>query len=530
MFCRVKSLTNKDGSKRNYLQIVENKREGGKVRQSVICSLGRLEEAQSGSLDSLVNSLLKFTKKAEILDAAKSLFADWSKEYGPAVVFRKLWETLNLDRIIKKLLADTEITSDIEEAIFCMVLNRLTDPISKLGVNSWKDGVCREGFENLKLHHFYRAIDFLDESKDTIEEKLFFMNTDLFSSQLDLVFFDTTSTYVNGGEGAVDLLEYGYSKDHRPDRLQVIIGVLISKTGLPIAHHVFPGNTSDTEAFRTAISDLRDRFHIGKVIAVGDRGMIGQKTLDLLDDLGIQYILGARMRNIKVTDKLLADKAAYTDVPGKDNLKVKEMTVDEGRYILCLNEKEVERDREVRQRIKDKLTEKLKSGNVKEFIGNREYKKYIQVDKDSARLNETKLKEEEKYDGLYIVKTNADQLSAVEIAIAYRDLWMIERAFRDMKSILRLRPIYHWTEKRINGHIVLCFLALVMEIRYRQLLAEQGTAYGYSDSIRELCKVHAVKLRINEDEFLVRTEVKGAATAAFRAVGAQIPESVCKFN
>jgi len=173
------------------------------------------------------------------VSAAEGLFADWSKEYGPSMVFRKLWEKLGLHDIINQLVEATEMSIDVQEAIFCMVLNRLIEPTSKLGVNDWKDGVYRSQFDALKLHHFYRTIDFLDENKDILEQKLFYRHTDLFSGQLDLVFFDTTSTYVEGSAGASDLLDYSHSKDHRPDRLQVMIGLLMSRDGMLIAHHVF---------------------------------------------------------------------------------------------------------------------------------------------------------------------------------------------------------------------------------------------------------------------------------------------------
>lgn len=260
------------------------------------------------------------------------------------MVFRRLWEKLGLHEIINQLVDETEMSIDVQEAVFCMVLNRLIEPTSKLGVNDWKEYVYRPQFDALKLHHFYRAIDFLDENKDTIEQKLFYRHTDLFSGQLDLVFFDTTSTYVEGSSGAFDLLDYGHSKDHRPDRLQVMIGLLMSREGMPIAHQVFPGNTPDTEAFMEAIRDLKQRFNVQRVIVVGDRGMMGKRTLDLLEELKLQYILGVRMRSIKLAPEIIADPSPYVTVEEKDNLKVNEVTLNNNRYIVCLNEEEAKRD------------------------------------------------------------------------------------------------------------------------------------------------------------------------------------------
>ena len=523
MFTRIKTAYNRDGSPRRYLQIVESRREEGKVRQKVLCNLGRVEDLQNGKLDDLIRSLAKFSDKLAVVDAAEDLFADWSKEFGPSMVFRRLWENLGLHTILAGLFNERDLSIDVQEAIFCMVLNRLTEPTSKLGVSDWKDSVYRPEFERLKLHHFYRAIDFLDENKDTIEEQLFFHHTNLFTQQLDLVFFDTTSTYVEGDAGAFDLLEYGHSKDHRPDRLQVMIGILMSRDGIPIAHHVFPGNTPDTDAFIEAVSDLKKRFTIQRVIVVGDRGMMGKRTLEVLEELQLHYILGVRMRNIKAGPELANSPEPYTFI--KNNLKVKEVVHQGKRYIVCLNEEEAKRDQLVREQIEIKLRSKLEHGSIKDLIGNSEYKKYINVTAEAATINTDKLKQAAVFDGLYILQTNTD-LPTEEVATAYRDLWQIERAFRNLKSTLDLRPVYHWKERRISGHIMLCFLALVVQIKFQKLLESCGSEYGYTEVMRALRKVHAVKLKIKDQDHLVRTEVHGAAAMAFKAVGLRIPERV----
>jgi transposase len=482
----------------------------------------------SAKIDGLITSLAKFSEKLVLLSSADSLFADWSKEYGPTLVFRKLWESLNLHKIISDLVLETAMTTDVQEAVFCMVLNRLSDPASKLGVNSWKEGVCREEFDDLKLHNFYRAIDFLDANKEAIENQLYFRNSDLFT-QMDLVFFDTTSTYVEGGAGELELLNYGYSKDHRPDRLQVIIGVLMTRDGIPIAHHVFPGNTSDTEAFKSAIADLKRRFNVDRVIVVGDRGMMGAKTLEFLAELEIQYILGARMRSIKIAPELIADPAPYIEVPNADasddeecSLKVKAVNTADGRYIVCLNEKEAKRDKEVRARVSEKLRDKL-AGGAKGLVGNREFRRYLRVEKSAINIDEEKLKSEEMFDGIYIIQTDTD-LEPNEVATTYKSLWQIERAFRKLKTTIELRPMYHRKEYRISGHIMLCFLALVMQLHFQKKLKESGSGYGYTETIRALKQVNAVKLKVENREYLVRTDIQGAQAAAFRAVGAKIPE------
>jgi len=522
MFVRVKTAYNRDGSPRNYLQIVENRRVEGKVRQKVLCNLGRLEELQNGELDGLIRSLAKFSKNLSVVSAAEELFAEWSKEYGPALVFRRLWEKLGLHSLLDKLLSSTNIAINVEEAIFCMVLNRLSDPGSKRATNEWKNEVYRPSFDSLQLQHFYRSLDFLAEHKNAIEETMFASQTDLFNRQLDLVFFDTTSTYLEG-EAATGLAAYGYSKDHRPDRLQVMIGILMTRDGTPVAHQVFAGNTPDGEAFRQAVLEVKNRFNVGRIIVVGDRGMMGKKTIELLEQLKLQYILGVRMRKAKEVRDVLSRAGKYAMV--KENLKVKQVIHDDVRYIVCLNEDEAKRDREVREAIVKKLEESLEKKGLKGLVGNTAYRKFLKVEGAKASIDTKQLEAEAAYDGKYVLRTNTE-LNAKEVALAYKDLWQIERAFRELKTTLELRPVYHWNEQRIRGHICVCFLALVLQITLQKLLQEHNSKGSYLEVLRDLKRLHVVKLKVKEEEYIVRTELQGYANEAFKAVGLKVPSRV----
>jgi len=522
MFVRIKTAYNRDGSPRQYLQIVESQRIEGKVRQKVLSNLGRVEDLMDGKLDNLIQSLAKFSNNLTVINAANDLFADWSKEYGPALVFRRLWETLGLSTILKSLLSRTQHTIDIEEAIFCMVLNRLCEPASKRVVNQWKEDIYRPEFASLELHHFYRSLDFLADYKDEIEESLFVGQTDLFSRTLDLVFFDTTSTYFEG-QAAEGLAQYGHSKDHRSDRLQIVIGILMTRDGLPIAHHVFPGNTPDGETFRQAVTDLKRRFPIDRIIVVGDRGMMGQKTLETLESLNLEYILGVRMRKLKAVREVLSRAGRYSIV--KDNLKVKQVLHDDVRYIVCYNEDEAIRDKEVRQEIIWKLEAKIRRSGVKSLIGNSAYRKYLKLDGSTAQVDIEQLESEAIYDGKYVLRTNTE-LEAKEVALAYRDLWQIERAFRHLKTTLEVRPIYHWNEDRIRGHVCVCFLALVLQATMQKLLLNADKPASYGEVMRDLAKLQAVKLRLKDKEHIVRTELTGQANQAFQAVRLRVPPRV----
>ncbi|MBO8129877.1 MAG: IS1634 family transposase [Peptococcaceae bacterium] len=524
MFTRVKKRVNKDGTVREYLQIVENRRVDGKIRQRVLCTLGRLDELRQGQLDRLIDSLVKFSEKRAVLDQAQELFAHWSREYGPALIFRRLWETTGLALILEQAVAHTRIAFDVCEAVYAMVLNRLMDPASKVGVAEWAaKEVYEPRFSTLELHHYYRALDFLAGCKETIEEQLFLYGRDLFNQQVDIVFFDTTSVYLEG-QPRGELLQYGYSKDHRPDRPQVLVGLLMLQDGTPIAHEVLPGNTADVAAFLTAIQRLKHRFSINRVIIVADRGTVSKKTLAALDKAGYSYILGMRMRRVKEIAEIILRRAGrYQEVAA--NLQVKNVNYEGKRYVICYNPEEAKRDALAREEVLQSLQTKLQAGGVKSLVGNSAYRKYLTVNADQAEIDAAKVEEEARYDGKYVLQTTTD-LPAAEVAKAYKQLWRVERAFRELKQKLDVRPMYHWTDKRIRGHVMVCFLAFYLETRLYQALREVAPAACYTKVLRDLARVKAVQLTVNGRTFVARTQLEGDAHLAFKAVKMRVPSQV----
>lgn len=303
MYVRTKVFKNKDGSTRTYLELIESYRVNGRARQRVIANLGRVEELQKGQIDRLIQQLTKFTEtkwiKAHLEDSANIV---WTKSWGPALVFRHLWEKLGLKSVLKSIPNSSEVTP---AAIFAMVLNRLCDPQSKLGVSEWVNTMYCPEFESLQLQHYYRVLDILAEHKDKIELHLFHRVRDLFNLGLDLVFWDTTSTYFEG-KGPEEFAKFGYSKDKCSDRMQIVIGVLMTKEGIPVAHEVFPCNTCDINTFKSILNCLREKFQINRVIIVGDRGMVSQKVLAEINNAGMEYIVGMRMRRLKGIDHMLS--------------------------------------------------------------------------------------------------------------------------------------------------------------------------------------------------------------------------------
>ncbi|MEW6274894.1 MAG: IS1634 family transposase [Bacillota bacterium] len=521
MYARLKTFPNKDGTQRTYLQIVESYRVGGKCRQRVVANLGRLEELQEGQLDRLIDSLARYSKSLYLkLNEAD---ANWSKQWGPALILHHLWEKkVNLGPILRHILSQTEKTSPVEEAVFAMVLNRLTYPLSKLGLNErWLNSIYRPEFGQLQLHHFYRALDFLAESKEEIERLLFEQVRNLFNLEVDLVFWDTTSTYFEGN-GPKGLAEKGHSKEHRPDRVQILVGVLMTKEGIPVAHQVFPGNTADIDTFKKAIRDTRERFCLKRVIFVGDRGMVSPDLLDQLDHDHIDYIAGVKMRKSTAVNAVLKTGGRYKKV--SDHLQVKEVWYDADRYIVCYNPKRAERDKKTREELIVRLTKKLQKG-AKSLVGSPGYRRYLVIGKTEASLNQEAIQKEARYDGKYVLRTNCD-LDSHEVAEAYKTLWRVERAFRELKSGLDLRPVYHYADSRVKGHVMVCFLALVLESALIRYLNQGESKTSYLKLLADLSQLHAVELTHQGKTYLLRTELAGSAYEAFRVLGIRPPNKV----
>jgi len=518
MYTRTKTFQNKDGTTRTYLQIVQTRRIGNKVRQKVIANLGRLEELQEGSLDRLIEGLTRYSLHQWVKLNAGQLAAKRARQWGPAIIFGHLWQELGLEEIINKVTGHHQ--TDYTLAAFTMVLNRLCDPRSKRGVDKWVDQVYSPGLENLRLHHYYRALDYLAEHKDEIEEELFAQIRNLFDLKLDLVFWDTTTTYFEGRGSAMS--EKGYSKDKRPDCQQLVIGVLMTQDGFTVAHQVFPGNMADIDTFRHCMKDVTNRFLIGRVILVADRGMVSRKLLGEIQEAGLSYIVGIRMRKAKAMAEVLSRPGRYQQVA--ENLKVKEVLYQKERYIICHNPLEAKKDQLCREEMLTSLARKLKGG-PKKLVGNRGFRRFLKIQNKAITIDQELVSQEARFDGKYVLKTNTT-LTPSEVASSYKSLWQVERAFRELKSNLELRPVYHWNDRRVEGHIMVCFLALVLESALCRRLKEAGSAFSYLDLMDDLSQLQAVEVELVGKRFLARTEMAGDTYEVFKALKIRPPKLI----
>jgi hypothetical protein len=535
-----------------YLQIVESFREQGQVRQRVLSTVGRLDVLQAtGQLETLMRSGLRFCEKLAVIDAhaAGKTEAVRIQRVGPDLVFSRLWENLQLGTILKRALKGRRYEFDVERAIYLTVLHRLFASGSDRAAERWREGYRLPGTEALDLHHLYRAMAFLGEpledgpgtrvlntprcTKDWIEEELFEQRRDLFST-IDLVFFDTTSIYFEG-QGGEELGQYGKSKDHRPDLRQMVVGLVLDVHGRPLCCELWPGNTADVTSLLPVVHRLRQRFRVRRVIIVADRGMISAQTIAALEskELDCDYILGARMRAVKeIREQVLADRGRYQEVTperqrSKDPspLKVKEVNIGERRYIVCLNEEQRRKDEADRKAIVEALRQQLKRGD-KDLIGNKGYRKYLQVTQgEHFTIDEEKIKDEARYDGKWVLQTNlADEPEM--IALAYKELWMVETMFRTMKSILETRPIYHKCDETIRGHVFCSFLALLLKRALEERLEAKGETWEWAEILRGLENLQEVEALFQGKRFVLRSQVLGDAHKAFMAAGVALPPTL----
>ena len=529
MFVRVK----RSGSgerQHEYLQIVESFRAEGSVRQRVVATLGRRDQlVASGALDALLQSLGKFSEKFRVVERVRSdgIEAHQARSWGPALVFERLWQAQKLPEVLGALSKGRRFNFDIERACFALALQRLCAPGSDLQGSQWLHTIECPGFEPLELQHLYRTVGgFLAPVRARLEHELFMRDRDLFSQKLDLVFIDTTSTMIWRDE-QTPLRRRGHSKDHRPDQPQVILCVAVDVHGWPIAWEILPGNTSDHTSFASTIAKLRERFQIGRVIVVADRGMISKKSIEMLEAHPTQpldFILGCRMRNQKeVRDQVLWHAGPLQKV--EDNLEVQQVSIDGRRYVICSNPIEARKDAAAREAIIAKLEATLQKQGQRAVVGNKGFARFMNVAKGAMTINRAAIEADARYDGKFVLRTNTE-MPPDEVARAYKSLWRVERTFRETKSTLEVRPIFHHRDDTTIGHIVGCFLALRLEVDLQRRLEQREVDVSWPDLMRDLEQVRAVDVTLDGQRYRLRTEMVGAAHHAFAAAGVRVPPAV----
>ena len=519
MFPRVATTTGKNGKKYNYLKIVKSYRDKkGRSRQKIVANLGQVEKL-GDELDRLVEKLRVYCKKNFFLP--EEIKGESTPIWGPCLIARTLWDRIGMPEILSSFLKNHKVDFNLEEKIFLLVANRLHDPKSEHGMARWLEKMyaCYRGKRILpnwlpedkrvkvawgQLKKWYRAGDILFSHKKEIEKEIYLRLRDLFSINVDLVFYDLTSTYFAQREPTGDLKRHGHSRDEKKRNVQVVVGIVMVD-GFPIASHVFKGNTQDKATLKKVVDDIANRFGIRQIIFIADRGTVSEENIKFLESLNYRYILGHPRRRSKKTREYF-EKLTGSWQRIDDNTRFQETLTDGGKRIFVVESKE-RKEYEEAMRIKcmqrcEQALERIKlqvtSGRLKKASkiaarverimqrtkGYRYFSYHIPQDgKFEYFVDEEKILKEEQIEGTYILLTNDPKIPAYDAISAYKNLSEVEDFFRELKDNLGIRPNYHRTDRRIKTHIFISHLALLLLCILKRTLKKKNINLSPSDAI-----------------------------------------------
>jgi Transposase DDE domain len=545
MYLRTIQRRNKDGSVARYVQLAHNVRLPGRRNPvaQVIHSFGREEELDRPALARLVRSISRFLEPSEQLQAAASeelRFLE-SRPFGGGYVLDALWRRLGIEAALERLARRRRVTPAVERLLFALVCNRVLAPSSKRAALEWaREDVHLPGVGELGCdpQAFYRAMDFLLDSEEEIQREVFFSVANLLNLEVDVIFFDSTSTYFEiEDEDEADeerqlqgLRRFGDSKDRRPDLPQVVVGLAITREGIPVRCWVFPGNTSDQLLVRQVKDDLR-AWKLNRVLWVVDTGFASEENRRYLQRAGGHYIMGEKLRAGRANLEALARPGRYR--PVRDNLEVKEVWVGSGemrrRFVVCRNLHEAARDRARRERALARIAEELAALERKRtaddrrdaealLIAHPSLGRYLSRRRGRLVVDQQKVRAEERVDGKFLLSSSDDSLAADEIALGYKQLIEVERDWRTLKHTLDLRPIYHRKQERIRAHVLLCFLALLLT-----RVIEVETTQTWPTIGRDLERMHLGEFHGSAGRVLQRTETTPGQLEILRALQVDEP-------
>jgi transposase len=558
MYLRTVRAKGAEGVEFEYIRLVEAYWENGHSKQRVIANLGR-KDLLAPHLESLIE-LLGGGQRTKGSSAAERIEATFAACWGPMLVARWLWRELGLENILDGLASKTNRVQKagrlpFADRVLVLVANRLCRPSSEHALGQWleSDFVCgRDGKRIVArwkqqgrvrvdlnwLQEWYRTLDRLLAHKERIEVELFARLRDLFHLQVEMVFYDLTSTYFEG-RGPVGLAGFGYSRDGKARNRQVQVG-LVMINGWPIAHHVFDGSLRDSASVEMVLKDLQERFGLGRVIFVGDRGMVTIQNLALLRQRGQGYLVGLKRRRNEQVDRYIqaAAQGPWQDCPvgitAMEREKVPRTMVTEVageepnvRVFVVQSEERLAYERGMREAAMEKTRQALEKLSLRVAAGR--LKKAQKIGEAAARIlgrnhgsryygwsfekglfryfeHPGHLAPEKALEGKYVIQTEELDLSAVQAVEAYKDLSEIERSFRELKDLVEMRPIYHRRPKRVRAHIFIAALAFLLARALEKKLKAATVPMSSAQALEALRTMHVVDIRVG-------TEIRRGVTA-----------------
>jgi transposase len=525
MYLRTTRRKNKDGSVTQYYQLAHNERHPvtGKATARIIHSFGRADQLDRDSLVRLCRSIARVcgVEVVDPLDGDSGGLPEDVKilrtvDFGTVNLVQSLWEQYGLGNIFREVAKNNQIP--YEKALLAMVANRLCVPESKLGVwDRWLETVYLPECDELQLHHMYEAMDLLHKHAEQVEREIFFQVANLLNLTVDIIFYDTTTaSFAVDYEDEDGLRQYGHAKEGMWAP-QVVVALAVTREGIPVKSWVFPGNTADVSTVEKIKKDLRG-WNLGRSLFVADSGMNSEGNRKELARACGKYLLATRMASVKeIKETVLSQPGRYRKL--SENLHAKEVNLANGkRYIICSNPAEARRQARHREDIVSMLEAELKQHKDKSatkkwaiaLLASRRYKRYLTItDKNTIRIDRKGIKAAAKYDGKWVLETNDEQISLEDAAYGYRGLMVIERCFRSLKRTqIKMMPMYHWAERRIEAHVKICVLALFIE-----RIAELKCGKPWSQIKRISSKIQATEFATPDHVFYQLNELpKGAKT------------------
>lgn len=505
--------------KYEYAQLVQSYREDGKTKHKVMMNLGRLDLiAGNPSFQRLAIRLQELSGVKNRVDLDR-ISEGQIVNYG-YIVYRKLFKELGLEAILAGIQDKSKAQYSLQDSCFLMTLQHLLEPSSKRGAYLHQQRYVR--LPQVDLNHLYRALDTLDLYKETLEESLYYYHRTLLSMDVDVVFFDVTTFHFESAR-ADSLREFGFSKDGKFNEVQVVLALLIDTEGRPIGYELFPGNTFESKTLEAALEKLEKRFGLRQVIIVADRGINSKLNLKRIAERGYRYIVASRIRKMnKDLTEALFDPAGYTEIPLEEEETLRYKVIEhlreikeEGqtykileRLVFTYSSKRARKDKTDRDRLVAKALlfldnqPQIKASNKR---GGKKYLKEIGTNSTWV-LDDALIAKDEQHDGYYGLQTNDHNLAPQAILEAYHMLWKIEESFRIMKSTLEVRPVFHWTEPRIKGHFVVCFLAFLLERTLEYKLKNAGIVASPKKIRKALNAMCFTKVDIDGNTFYIKTK------------------------
>ena len=553
MYLRTTTRKNKNGSTVEYFQLAHNERHPvtRKPVAKIIHNFGRADELDREQLVRLCRSIARVCgltvidpldeRQSETMPAEVGLPRDLklirTVSFGCVLAIETMWQRLGLQKTLSDITRKKKLRVAYERALLAMTANRLCEPESKLGVwDRWLSKIYLPTCDGLKLKHMYEAMDLLHDHKEQVEKNVFFQTANLFNLEVDLIFYDTTTASFSVDQEDDDLRKFGLNKEGiwTP---QVVVALAVTREGIPVKCWVFPGNTTDVNTVKKVRADLRG-WKLRRALFVADAGMNSEDNRQELAKACGKYLLATRMENVsEIKRDVLSKRGRYKVF--KDNLQAKEVIIGDGerrkRYILCYNPKEAERQGKHRSELIEILQQELASHPANdataqwaiELLASRRFKRYLSITKTNRlRIDQAKISKAARYDGKWVLETNDDTISLEDAACGYKGLMVIERCFRSLKRTqIKMMPMYHWVSRRIETHVRICVLALLIE-RVSELTCNKP----WDQIRRSLDTLQVTEFENSFYRFFYRNELTPEATNILKALKIHAPKQILRIE